>query len=234
MKLQYIRVPLEIKALREREFEGYASVFGNVDGGGDVVLPGAFKRTLLDHQRAGTLPAMFWMHRPEQVPGKWLQMEEDDVGLAVRGILAPTPLGQEIHTLMDMKAVRGLSFGYRVRDSDYDNDGNRLLKDLDMWEASIVSLAMNPLARVEAMKSQLSADGEYVPSAREMEHHFLDMGYSKSVARGLVAKVFSGGAGGMPASNGGMPSANSDADAAALINGLADRFKAATLETYSL
>lgn len=230
-RLQYFRVPLEVKALKEREFEGHGAVFGNVDLGGDVVLPGAFKRTLLEHKRAGTLPAMFWMHRPDQVPGKWLDVDEDDEGLAMRGVLAPTPLGDEMHALMDMKAVRGLSIGYRARDVDYDSDGNRLLKDVDLWEASIVSLAMNPLARVEAMKAtQLSAAGEYVPSARELEHHFVDMGCSKSVARGLVAKVF-GGAGGMPGAGGGTPPADSDADAAAAINELAATFKAATLET---
>jgi len=190
---------LEIKAISEREFEGHGSIFGNVDLGGDVVVPGAFKRTLADHKRSGTLPAMFWMHQPDKVAGAWTHMEEDRKGLYVRGELAPTPLGDEMRTLLKMKAVRGLSIGYAINQSDYDRDGNRLLKEIDLWEVSLVSLAMNPLAQVEAVKSRLSSLGEYVPTEREFERSLRDAGYSKSVARHLAGKVFDTDmGGGMP------------------------------------
>jgi uncharacterized protein len=185
-------VPLEIKSLKEREFEGHGSVFGNVDLGGDIVLPGAFKRTLAQHKKAGTLPQMFWMHDPALVPGKWNAMDEDNRGLAVAGELAETQLGRDMRTLANMKAVRGLSIGYQIKDADYDDDGNRLLKEVDLWEVSLVSLAMNPLARIEASKSRLSRDGEYVPTEREFERCLRDSGYSRKVALMLVAKVFDG------------------------------------------
>src|ERR1051326_3759809 len=92
-----ITVPLEIKSLKYREFEGYGSVFGNKDLGGDVVVQGAFAKSLAAHEDAGTMPQMFWMHDPSRVPGKWLKMAEDDHGLFVHGQLAPTPLGEEMH-----------------------------------------------------------------------------------------------------------------------------------------
>jgi HK97 family phage prohead protease len=82
------------------QFEGHGAVFGNVDLGGDVILPGAFKRTLAEHKANGSLPAMFWMHNPDRVPGKWLEVAEDDKGLAVKGELAQTDLGKEIHILL--------------------------------------------------------------------------------------------------------------------------------------
>ena len=56
-----ISVPLEIKSLEKREFDGHGSIFKNVDLGGDIVLPGVFKRTLSSHRKAGTLPQMFWI-----------------------------------------------------------------------------------------------------------------------------------------------------------------------------
>lgn len=185
-----ITVPLEIKALDEREFEGHGSVFKNIDLGGDIVAPGAFKRSLALHKKAGGLPQMFWMHDPSRVPGKWLDMKEDARGLHVRGVLADTPLGNEVHTLLKMDAVRGLSIGYRTLDQDWTEDGSRVIKEAELWEVSVVSLPMNPLAQVAHVKSQLSAAGEYVPTPREWERILRDVGCSRSVAKTLMSKMF--------------------------------------------
>lgn len=198
---QKLNVALEIKSLGAREFEGHGSIFGNVDLGGDIVIPGAFKKSLSQHKKAGSLPAMFWMHQPDKVPGIWTEMNEDEKGLYVRGELVDTPLGNEMRTLLDRKAVRGLSIGYSTIDRDFDKDGNRLLKELDLWEVSIVSLAMNPLAQVDKIKSplmRLSAVGEYIPTARELEHSLRDVGCSKTVARHVVSRLYDDEAGGMP------------------------------------
>lgn len=187
---QHLSFGLEIKSLSAREFEGYGSIFGNVDLGGDIVMPGAFKRSIAEQKAAGALPQMFWMHQPDQVPGKWTDMQEDKRGLYVKGELADTQLGNEIHTLLKMKAVRGLSIGYQTIESEYDKEGNRKLKEIKLWEVSPVSLAMNPLAQVEAVKARLSRDGEYVPTEREFERILRDAGCSRKVAASLVAKLY--------------------------------------------
>src|SRR6185312_7368346 len=155
MMTDTLALRLDVKALGAREFEGHGSVFKNVDLGGDVVMPGAFAKSLAQHRSDGMMPPMFWMHDPSQVPGKWLDMGEDEKGLSVRGELVDTPLGNEIRTLLQKNAVRGLSIGYVPTEVDYDKDGNRLLKQIDLWEVSVVSLAMNPFARVDAVKSRL-------------------------------------------------------------------------------
>lgn len=192
MNVQKLNLGLEIKGLSDREFDGHGSVFKNVDLGGDVVMPGAFRQTLADHKRAGTLPQMFWMHDPSRVPGKWLDMHEDDRGLAVKGVLAETDLGNEIRTLLKMDAVRGLSIGFVTRDQEFEEDGTRLIKEVDLWEVSVVSLPMNPQAQIAHAKSRLSADGVYVPTPREFEAGLRKMGCSKSVARSLVSKIYDG------------------------------------------
>lgn len=188
----YLTTQLEIKSLGDREFEGHGSIFGNVDLGGDVVMPGAFKRSLKTYQEKGDLPLMFWMHDPSRVAGKWTEMYEDGDGLRVKGVLADTPLGNEIRTLLQMDAVKGLSIGYRTIKDDYDASGNRLLKELELWEVSVVSLPMNPLAQVAHAKSQLSANGEYVPTAREFEHALRDVGCSQKTAKRIISKVYEG------------------------------------------
>jgi HK97 family phage prohead protease len=174
-----LTIPLEIKSLSDREFEGHGSVFKNVDLGGDIVVPGAFKRSLKENPQ----PLMLWMHDPERVPGKWLDVHEDSKGLAVHGVLADTDLGNEIHTLLKMGALGGLSIGYRTIDQDFDKQGNRLLKELELPEVSIVSMPMNPLARVAHVKSRLSAACEYVPTIKEFESILRNAGCSNSVAK---------------------------------------------------
>ena len=190
MQTQTLNFSFELKALSSRQFEGYGSIFGNVDLGGDIVLPGAFKNSLAKHKSAGTMPQMFWMHQPDKVPGVWLEMEETNKGLYTRGELVDTDLGNEMRTLLQKKAVRGESIGYRTIDSEYDKDGNLLLKEIDLWEVSLVSLAMNPMAQVESVKARLSHDGEYVPTEREFERILRDAGCSRKVATVLVAKLY--------------------------------------------
>lgn len=187
---------LEIKSLSDREFDGHGSIFKNVDLGGDIVLPGAFKRSLSEHKQANSLPQMFWMHDPSRVPGKWLDMSEDSKGLVVKGVLADTDLGNEIHTLLKMDAVRGLSIGYVTKDQDYDSQGNRLIKEADLWEVSVVSLPMNPRAQVAHVKSRLSARGEYVPTdcelaeiKRDTERFLRSKGLSRTISMRYAADV---------------------------------------------
>ena len=186
-----LTIPLEIKALNDGEFEGHGSVFGNEDLGGDVVMPGAFQRTLAKHKKSNSLPQMFWMHDPSRVCGKWLDMSEDEHGLRVKGVLADTPLGNEIRTLLKMDAVRGLSIGYSITDQEWKGDV-RNIKEAELWEVSVVSLPMNPLAQVAHAKSQLSATGEYVPTAREFERTLRDVGCSQRVAKTILSKVYDG------------------------------------------
>ena len=189
MSQHHLSVPLEIKAIDAREFEGHGSTFGNIDLGGDIVIRGAFRRSLAQHKRDGGLPPMLWMHQPDAVPGVWSEMSEDDTGLRVKGELVDTQLGNELRTLLQRKAVRGLSIGYRAVDIDFDADGNRLLKEIDLWEVSLASLAMNLQARVESVKSRLSARGEYVPTEREIEQRLRNAGLSKALARRVVTTM---------------------------------------------
>lgn len=193
------RIPLEIKEIGEREFEGYGSVFGNTDLGGDVIAPGAFSKSLKRYRREKSLPLMFWAHDPAQVPGMWTEMSEDSRGLYVKGVLADTQLGNEVRTLLGMKAVRGLSIGFSVppKGLEYD-DEVRVIKEAELWEVSVVSLPMNPRAQILHAKTRLSAAGEYVPTTqelatlkRELEGWLRSQGFSKAAAITYASKAFS-------------------------------------------
>ena len=97
-------------------FTGYASLFGAVDLGGDVVLPGAFAASLATRGAAGI--RMLYQHDPAQPIGVWEDLAEDSKGLYVKGrlLIAASPKAAEAHGLLKEGALDGLSIGYRVQE----------------------------------------------------------------------------------------------------------------------
>ena len=69
--------------------EGYASLFGARDQGGDVVEPGAYSSSLKRLDTEGRNVKMLWQHDPAQPIGIWDEVREDDRGLYVKGRLLP-------------------------------------------------------------------------------------------------------------------------------------------------
>jgi len=168
-------------------FEGYGSVFNITDKGGDIVVPGAFAETLAEAKAAGRLPAMLWQHNQREPIGVYTEMEEDSVGLKVKGMLAlKTARGAEAYELMKMGALSGLSIGYRVRDDSWDRvTGVRTIKKADLVELSLVTFPMNDASRVSAVKAI-----EELESLSEIERHLRDAcGMSKSEATALVSRM---------------------------------------------
>ncbi|WP_410498141.1 HK97 family phage prohead protease [Chitinibacter sp. S2-10] len=115
---------------------------------------GAFSASLEKSQSEKRLPAMLWQHRQGEPIGVYTTMREDDVGLYVEGKLAlKTQLGAEAYELMKMGAVGGLSIGYVSRDDSYDRvTGVRTLKQIDLYEVSVVTFPANDAARVTGVK----------------------------------------------------------------------------------
>ncbi|MDB5640988.1 MAG: peptidase [Hyphomicrobiales bacterium] len=133
-------------------FEGYASIFGLVDLGGDQVAPGAFKQSL--GRRGVRQVRMLWQHDPAAPIGSWLAIEEDWRGLKVKGRLnLAVAKAREALALLREGAVDGLSIGFRVKTARKTAGGGvRRLLELDLWEISIVTFPMLPQARVTLVK----------------------------------------------------------------------------------
>ena len=163
--------------------EGYASVFGNADSGGDRVAPGAFKNSL--GVRAADQVRMLWQHDPNEPIGVWEQISEDARGLFVRGrILGDVARGREALSLLRAGAIDGLSIGFRtVRARMDEGMGVRTLLEVDLWEISIVTFPMNDAARV--------ADVKQIATLRDFENFLRDAGgYSRSEAKRIAAHGF--------------------------------------------
>lgn len=159
-------VPFKVKAageqdgLKDGQFEGYCSVFGNVDSYGDIVQPGAFLKNLAEWEEKGDPIPLLWGHDfadPFSNVGVIDSAEEDDHGLKVRGTFdLENPKAAQVYKLAKGRRTTGMSFAYSVRDSEEKNGANHL-KDLEIFEASIVPIGANPLAGVGAVKAGVSA-----------------------------------------------------------------------------
>jgi HK97 family phage major capsid protein/HK97 family phage prohead protease len=140
------------------EVSGLASVFGQEDLVGDIVAPGAFKRTLAEYRAAGRMPAMLWSHNPDEPIGRWTSMEETSEGLLVKGKLnLQTQRGAEARALLLDNSISGLSIGFRTRSAERRPRG-RVLTDLDLVEASLVVLPCAPNARIRSVKESPMVD----------------------------------------------------------------------------
>ncbi|MFV0492421.1 MAG: HK97 family phage prohead protease [Pseudorhodobacter sp.] len=129
--------------------EGYASLFGKCDQGGDVVKKGAYAASLKRLSGGGRRVKMLWQHDPAQPIGVWDEVREDDTGLYVKGrILDEVERGREAAALLAAGAIDGLSIGYRTLRAERDGKGHRLLSELELWEVSLVTFPMLPEARV--------------------------------------------------------------------------------------
>lgn len=135
--------------------EGYGSVFGVMDRGGDIVMPGAFKATLADWRKKKGMPPMLWQHDPWQPIGIWTDAAEDEKGLKLTGkLILDVAAAKDAHALIAAGAVKGLSIGYRTGDYEIDRTtGVRRLKKIDLWEISLVTFPMLPEAQISSVKS---------------------------------------------------------------------------------
>jgi HK97 family phage prohead protease len=162
---------IESKAIREDDdcfiISGYASTFGgDPDRAGDIVMPGAFKKSL----EADGLPQFLWNHNQTECPiGAIVDCHENKRGLWFKGILPRDDQfvrGRVIPQLR-MKGLKGVSIGYKVVEKEQRRDA-RYLKQIKLYEISLTSMPANPLAEVEFVSKS------FTPAAHDVVERTLD------------------------------------------------------------
>ena len=166
--------PFKMDAINDAgEFCGYASTFGSVDLGGDVVEKGAYKKTLMESK--GRFPILDH-HDPTRQIGWNVEAYEDDRGLFVRGLLdLNVTAARERHSLMKMAqnigGKTGLSIGFRVikEEADRHRPEIRRLKEIQLLEYSVVTFPMNRQAGVISVKGKKEMLGQFLKNAVGMD-----------------------------------------------------------------
>lgn len=151
LERKFVQIVDQIEVGDNATISGYASLFGEVDQGNDLVKRGAYAASLKRLSEAGTSVKLLWQHDPGQPIGVWDEVHEDEKGLYVSGrLLTETRMGKEAAALVSAGAIDGLSIGYRTIKADRDKTGIRQLSELELWEVSLVTFPMLQQARVGA------------------------------------------------------------------------------------
>ncbi|MCG0995295.1 HK97 family phage prohead protease [Acetobacter indonesiensis] len=172
--MEICAVPFEVKfaagdAGANGHVEGYGAVFGNTDSHGDVIMPGAFARSIAERKAQGRALPMHVMHGVfggDGVPaGVWSEMAEDTKGLHVKGKISGTntDAGRLLYERVKDGALGGLSIGYSVPQGGSvkmtdPNGPKRQIKQANLFEVSLVDDPSNALARVTELKRRSGAE----------------------------------------------------------------------------
>jgi HK97 family phage prohead protease len=174
-------LPLQIEEFKSNgddfEVNGYISTFGNVDLGNDVVMPGAFTETL----KSGPKVRFLMSHDPRLVLGVPKKLKEDKKGLFGSFKISKTQLGMDTHTLLLDGAIDSFSIGYKSIEWDIIDEDVRRLKQIELYEASLVPIPMNSQAAVTGVKENGSL-------AEQIQANIESLNQLFEVIRGLVDK----------------------------------------------
>jgi HK97 family phage prohead protease len=152
-------------------FHGDLAVYSKEDLGGDVILPGAFTKTI---QERGSQVPLLWQHKSDEPIGT-LTLQDSPDALRVTGkLLMELPTAQKAYRLIKSGVIKGLSIGYDTIKDNMDK-GVRYLKELRLWEGSIVTFPMNELAMITSIKAMREAKDDF--NAELAEQQLQDAGY---------------------------------------------------------
>lgn len=147
-----------IKSINETDgtFTGLASVYGVKDLQGDVVMPGAFTKSI---KARGTEVPILWQHDQEQPIGVGTITDSKD-GLEIKGrLVLDVAKAAEAYALLKAAVIRGLSIGYDVVERKF-KDGARQLQELTLYEVSVVTFPANEDALVDGVKRTSAIEPE--------------------------------------------------------------------------
>jgi HK97 family phage prohead protease len=189
MTRKTLAIDFKVKSIDESgEFSGYASVFGVKDSYSDIVMPGAFSKSLAKWSEKGQLPALLWQHKTDEPIGIFTSMKEDDHGLYVEGRLLKDDddLAKRAYAHLKAGSIQAMSIGYSLNDYEYDKDkGAFQLKEIELWEVSLVTFPANEEARIDTVKASL--DGGDLPQPALVEQCLRDAGFSRKQAKTILS-----------------------------------------------
>lgn len=161
------------------QFEGYASTFGNVDLGGDIVVKGAYSESLNNQPYV----PICWQHNMDEPIGISQNLYEDQKGLKIDYLLPKDDdfVKGRVMPQVRIGSVKEMSVGILVNDYKYADNGIRYLNKLQLFEVSLVTKAMNPQALIESFKS--------IDSLKGVEKYLKLNGISATQAKSLISMI---------------------------------------------
>ncbi len=139
---------------------GYASIFNHTDSQNDIVVRGAFQNSLLEKSSEIKL---LWQHDQKTPIGKITKIFEDEIGLYIEGtITSGTEKGREAIDLVTRGILDSLSIGFNVVKSSVNSTGAREIRELDLWEVSLVTFPANKKSKIKYKKQLHKSDTSFL------------------------------------------------------------------------
>lgn len=134
--------------------KGYGSYFGNKDSDNDVIMKGAYKKTIAEN---GERVKYLYQHDMNQPIGKMTELYEDDKGLVFVAEIAKTQLGKDVVELMKSGVITENSVG--IMPIQKNNKGDyREITEVKLYEISAVTLAANDQAKILDVKGNVDVE----------------------------------------------------------------------------
>jgi hypothetical protein len=136
--------------LNKRIVTGYLSAFDNKDHVGDIIIKGAFTKSLAERK-----DQIFFLnqHNWDQPHGKFNILQEDVKGLYFESNpLVDTTYSSDLLKLYDAGIINEHSIGFQTIKDEVKSDA-RILKELKLYEGSNVTLGANPETPFMGMKA---------------------------------------------------------------------------------
>jgi HK97 family phage prohead protease len=156
MIYNYKSFDLEVKDVDTKNGEviGYFSAFGNVDSDGDIMMPGAFKRSIQDWGPEGKNRIKHLMnHDPSQPLGKILELKEDDYGLYYRSKVGSHQLGKDFVKMVESGLITEHSIGFRTLREQKADNGNQIHEVMLFEGSSLTAWGANEATPLLGMKN---------------------------------------------------------------------------------
>jgi uncharacterized protein len=150
---------LRLKDLDEKnsKVQIYVSAFGNVDSDGDIIMQGAFKKTIQDKGPLGANRIKHLkQHDAYSVVGKPLEIIEDEKGLLVTSQISNSTMGKDL--LEDYKLdLYEHSIGFEVVKGESSTEGYKMY-EINLWEYSSVTWGANSKTPLVGFKAENKLD----------------------------------------------------------------------------
>lgn len=132
---------------------GYFSAFNNLDADGDVILSGAYKKTIQENGPNGKNRIMHLLqHNPMMPLAKPMELMEDEKGLKFVSKITDTSYGKDVMKLYAAGVFNEHSVGFEIIKSE-EKTGYQEIKEIKLWEGSTVTWGANDMTPMESIKS---------------------------------------------------------------------------------
>lgn len=138
---------------KDRVVEGYFSIYGNVDSDGDMIMPGAFTKSLKEN---GSRIKHLWQHDPRHPLARPI-ITDDQKGLRFRSTISDTSLGRDVIKLYQDGVIDEHSIGFNTIKAQQ-KDGYNEMTQLRLWEGSSVTWGANMFSLGGPAKSRTKED----------------------------------------------------------------------------